>query len=237
MDVSIERCTPEKENCVSQLEAGIRDPHTNGSDQVTMKTWAIVVVKPSLSHGSRGCSNICQVLALSYGISFWPVSFFSIIQNQLATEFGSAPQEGTWLTAVYTMGATSSFMVCGTSSDLFGRRAFILFGNALVLIGSIIGATSHSITQSAASHFILGFGAGNCMLASFALPELLPNKWKHIGVVIADAGLYFDFIAGPVVSRIAAKHHAVMSPPLITSMQNPPRLTICLISGGGATGE
>lgn len=32
---------------------------------------------------------------------------------------------------------------------------------------------------------LLGFGGGNCQLAAFALPELLPNKWRHIGVVIA----------------------------------------------------
>lgn len=32
---------------------------------------------------------------------------------------------------------------------------------------------------------LLGFGGANCQMAAFALPELLPNKWRHIGVVIA----------------------------------------------------
>lgn len=32
---------------------------------------------------------------------------------------------------------------------------------------------------------LLGWGGGCCQLAAFALPELLPNKWRHIGVVIA----------------------------------------------------
>lgn len=44
--------------------------------------------------------------------------------------------------------------------------------------------------------------------SAFALPELLPNKWRHIGVVIADAGIFFDVIVGPVVARIAYKHGA-----------------------------
>jgi hypothetical protein len=37
----------------------------------------------------------------------------------------------------------------------------------------------------------------------------LPNKWRHIGVVIADAGIYFDVIVGPVVARIAYASNAV----------------------------
>jgi MFS family permease len=94
-------------------------------------------------------------------------------------------------------------MVCGANSDLFGRRYFILLGNVLCLIGSIIGGTSHSIAQSIAAHCLLGFGGGNCQLAAFALPELLPNKWRHFAVVLADGLIYFDVIVGPVVARIA----------------------------------
>lgn len=99
-------------------------------------------------------------------------------------------------------------MLCGANSDLFGRRAFILLGNILMLIGSILGGTSKSIGQTIAAHAFFGFGGGNCQIAAFALPELLPNKWRHIGVVIADAGIYFDVIAGPVVARIAYAHGA-----------------------------
>ena len=40
-------------------------------------------------------------------------------------------------------------------------------------------------------------------MAAFALPELLPNRWRHFAVVMADAGIYFDVIVGPVVARIA----------------------------------
>ncbi|KAK0776093.1 hypothetical protein LTR33_013527, partial [Friedmanniomyces endolithicus] len=62
-------------------------PRLRESDEdgvVTMKTWAVVVV-----------------LAASYGISFWPVPFFSTIQGGMATSFGSEAAQGTWLTSVY----------------------------------------------------------------------------------------------------------------------------------------
>ena len=75
------------------------------------------------------------------------------------------------------MAGTIAFLTCGANSDLFGRRAFILMGNVFVLVGSIVGATSHSVGQSIVAHVMLGFGGGNCQLAAFALPELLPNKY------------------------------------------------------------
>lgn len=96
----------------------------------------------------------------------------------------------------------------------FVRKTYLHhFGNVLMIIGAILGGTSHSVRQSIAAHSFLGFGGGNCQIAAFALPELLPNKWRHIGVVIADAGIYFDVIVGPVVARIAYKHVAVCTYP------------------------
>lgn len=102
-------------------------------------------------------------------------------------------------------------MVCGANSDLFGRRWFILGGNILVFVGSIIGGTSHSIGQSIGAHIIIGFGAGNCQLATFAIPELLPNKWRHIGVIIADGVAFFCVIGGPVTARVALAHGDAVS--------------------------
>jgi hypothetical protein len=44
---------------------------------------------------------------------------------------------------------------------------------------------------------ITGFGAANCQMAAFAVSELLPNKWRHIGVILADLAT----LAGPVTAR------------------------------------
>ena len=43
--------------------------------------------------------------------------------------------------------------------------------------------------------------ANRHQMAAFALPELLPNKWRHIGVVIADAVIYVTVIVAPVTAR------------------------------------
>lgn len=48
---------------------------------------------------------------------------------------------------------------------------------------------------------IAGFGGANCQMAAFALSELLPNKWRHLGVVFADLATLVAVIAGPVTAR------------------------------------
>lgn len=102
---------------------------------------------------------------MSYGISFWPVPFFSTIQSSMAAELGGRAVQGTWFTSVYSLCGTIAFMVCGANSDLFGRRTFILFGNILMIIGSILGGTSKSVSQTIAAHALFGFGGGNCQIA------------------------------------------------------------------------
>ena len=51
-----------------------------------------------------------------------------------------------------------------------------------------------------------GAGGGNAQMAAFALSELLPNKWRHIGVVLADVATFLSVIVGPVSARFGYEH-------------------------------
>lgn len=53
----------------------------------------------------------------------------------------------------------------------------------------------------------LSQGGGNAQLAAFALPELLPNKWRHWAIVLADIGVFFAVLVGPVAGRFSVQHH------------------------------
>lgn len=73
----------------------------------------------------------------------------------------------------------------------------------LLFIGFIVGGRAQNPTQMIAAMAIIGFGAGNAQLAAFAVPELLPNKWRPVAVTLADAGVVFDVIVGPIAGRSA----------------------------------
>ncbi|KAI1628444.1 fungal trichothecene efflux pump [Exophiala viscosa] len=149
--------------------------------------------------------SLPQILSLSYGISFWIVPTLSSVQSVIATELGDPSGSAFWI-PIYTTGVTIAFMVCGANSDLFGRRWFIIGGNVLLFIGYIVMGSAKNNTAMIASCAVIGFGAGNAQLAAFALPELLPNKWRHIGVVLADLGIYFATIVGPIAGRYSVRH-------------------------------
>ncbi|KAG7133981.1 Trichothecene efflux pump TRI12 like protein [Verticillium longisporum] len=157
-------------------------PNDDTEYNVTFKTWII--------------------LALSYGISFWIVPALSAAQAVVSAQLGD-PTASTWYIPIYTMTVTIAFMICGANSDLFGRRWFIVGGNVLLFIGFIVGGTAKNTTSLIVSCALIGFGAGNAQLAAFALPELLPNKWRHSAIVLADIGVYFAVVVGPVAGRFA----------------------------------
>jgi len=189
---------PEAEECmehddqeanIDRVEMAADYVPSNDDDYVvTWKTWAVV-----------------WILAMSYGISFWIVPSAAAAETVIATQLGDASQAAFYI-AVYTMTVTIAFMVCGANSDLFGRRWFIIGGNVLLFVGFIVGGTAKTNKAAIAAFALIGFGAGNAQLAAFALPELLPNKWRPAAVVLADIGVYFAVVVGPVAGRFSIQH-------------------------------
>src|SRR3979409_1403942 len=53
----------------------------------------------------------------------------------------------TWAFTSYLLTATISGPIYGKLSDLFGRRPILLFAVAVFLIGSLLAATSNTMTQ------------------------------------------------------------------------------------------
>ncbi|KAF1985674.1 MFS general substrate transporter [Aulographum hederae CBS 113979] len=122
------------------------------------------------------------------------------IGTQVATDFGDA-SKGVWYVAAWIVSITIAFMLAGANTDLLGRRWFLVGGNLICFVGQLIIGLAKNNTTTIAGMAITGFGAALCQMAAFALPELLPNKWRHIGVVIADAAVYATIIIIPVTAR------------------------------------
>lgn len=122
----------------------------------------------------------------------------------LAKQFGS-PTSSQWFLSSFTTGCALGFLISGTNSDLFGRRIVVLIGNFLSALGSILCATSHNWHQFIAGMAILGFASGMSQLGLIGVPELLPNKYRHIGIVISDGVLFPILICAPIIGRYAVK--------------------------------
>ena len=103
----------------------------------------------------------------------------------------------------YTTSNSIAFILAGTNSDLFGRRIVLILGNAICCIGFIVTATARDPTHFTAGLGITGFGGGFCQMAMCSVPELMPNKFRHIGICISDGLVYVIVVIGPVIGRYA----------------------------------
>ncbi|KAF2715467.1 MFS general substrate transporter [Pleomassaria siparia CBS 279.74] len=137
------------------------------------------------------------ILSCGYGLSFWPIPVMANIGGLVAGSFGQ-PNSYVWFIPAWTISITCCFMICGANTDLLGRRWFLVGGNLVSTVGHIVVATATGPNSVIAGMAIAGFGGGNCQMAAFALPELLPNKWRHIGVVIADLTTLGAVIIAPL---------------------------------------
>ncbi|CAM1502223.1 Fc.00g042070.m01.CDS01 [Cosmosporella sp. VM-42] len=173
-----------------------------------------VAVQPTLAHGEHVTMSgetitltwktclVIFILSSTFGLSFWPVPTTAAMQGRLAAAWND-PTAVAWFIPAYTTGNSLGFIVAGTNSDLFGRRIFLIAGNIISCIGFIVTATSHGSDQFIAGLAISGFGGGFCQMAMCSIPELMPNKYRHIGICISDGFVYIIVVIGPIVGRYA----------------------------------
>ena len=65
---------------------------------------------------------------------------------------------------------------------MLGRRWFLVMGSLICSVGHLIVGVAKNSNTIIAGMAVTGFGAALCQMATFALTELLPNKWRHIGM-------------------------------------------------------
>jgi MFS family permease len=110
-----------------------------------------------------------------------------------------------WVVTAYLVPATVSLPVYARLSDRHGRRALLLIGMALFLLGSALSASAQDMTQLIAWRGLQGLGAGALEGLSFILVADLYAGRRSAALQGMLAGLMgLSFIAGPLVGGFLA---------------------------------
>src|SRR3954453_22562206 len=112
-----------------------------------------------------------------------------------------------WVATAYLVTATVTLPVYARLSDRHGRRALLLIGMALFLLGSGLAATAQNMEQLNGYRALQGLGAGALEGLSFILGADLFAGRRSAALQGALAGLMgVSFIAGPLVGGFLTDH-------------------------------
>ncbi|SEB98069.1 MFS transporter [Paenibacillus sp. GP183] len=112
-----------------------------------------------------------------------------------------------WVFTAYMLASTSTMLVFGKMSDLFGRKLFYLIGISIFLIGSALCGTATDITQLIFFRAIQGIGSGALFPISFTIIFTIFNDPKQAakmsGVFAGIFGL--SSVAGPQIGTFLSE--------------------------------
>jgi MFS family permease len=98
-------------------------------------------------------------MMMSYNAYIFTLLIPSATLSFINADLGPDPRY-TWITISWNLGGSIFITLGGRMSDIFGRRWFFISGAAILVIGSILGATAQSIDQMIATGVLYGVGSG-----------------------------------------------------------------------------
>lgn len=94
-----------------------------------------------------------------------------------------------WVVGAWSLSSAVSFSLAGPLSDVFGRRLPMLVGELVTILGCIVAAVANKIGTLIAGETLIGLGTGVVFVAYAGVPEMLPNKWRSLGLGLLEAGI------------------------------------------------
>ncbi|MBC8075442.1 MAG: MFS transporter, partial [Chloroflexales bacterium] len=114
-----------------------------------------------------------------------------------------------WVSTGYLLASTALVPIYGKLSDVLGRRAIILFGIGVFLLGSILCGVAGSMLQLVIFRCLQGAGAAAITSTAFAIPaDLYPPSERAkatglIGAAFGIASILGPFIGGFLTDAIS----------------------------------
>ncbi|RKN78181.1 MFS transporter [Paenibacillus ginsengarvi] len=114
----------------------------------------------------------------------------------------------TWVFTAYMLASTSTMLIFGKMSDLFGRKLFYMIGISIFLIGSALCGVAGSMEQLIAFRVVQGIGSGAIFPISFTIIFSLftdPKMAAKLSGVFA--GIFgLSSVAGPQLGTWISDH-------------------------------
>ncbi|WP_027093734.1 DHA2 family efflux MFS transporter permease subunit [Cohnella thermotolerans] len=149
------------------------------------------------------------VLAMALGLLMASLdnTIVSACINKVIEDIGGFDKFN-WVFTAYMLAATSTMLIFGKLSDLFGRKKFYLIGIGLFLVGSALCGMASNIDQLILFRIIQGIGSGSVFPISFSIIFTLFNDPKEAAKLSGVMGAVFGLssVAGPQLGTLISEN-------------------------------
>ncbi|MBW7461349.1 MFS transporter, partial [Paenibacillus sepulcri] len=151
-----------------------------------------------MSTASKHTGLIVLSMALGLLMASLDNTIVSASVNKVIENIGGF-EKISWVFTAYMLAATSTMLIFGKLSDLFGRKKFYLIGISLFLIGSALCGMAQTIDQLIWFRVIQGIGSGSVFPISFSIIFTLFGDPKQAAKLSGVMGAVFGLssVAGP----------------------------------------
>lgn len=195
------------------------DPHKaalEGADEETRVDWTT-------------CAAVF-FLGLTFLSSLgFTLNCFLSVATLVALQLQGSTNNVNWVAGGFSLSGSVAFAIAGQLSDYLGRKDVIVLGQAFLLVGHLTCATAQSFNQVIAGMVLLGVGTGICFVyvmspspylvvcqcqsphllmsctilySIFAgVSEILPNKWRSLGIAWIEVKIAILALFGPLIAR------------------------------------
>ncbi|KAI9488164.1 major facilitator superfamily domain-containing protein [Zychaea mexicana] len=128
-------------------------------------------------HIHLGTLVLC--LCISVGMLGLDTGIVLLLLNIISTEFQS-PHLAVWIHLPYLFGCLLVQPLCRNLADAIGRKALLVIGQCLFLIGSLSCSATQNMLQMIAARAVAGLGGGILLsLSSIVVLDCLVQKYHH----------------------------------------------------------
>ncbi|CEN60702.1 hypothetical protein ASPCAL03137 [Aspergillus calidoustus] len=178
----------EKEVYNAELFAAIQESHIQKWSKESIKLYLCVFIA------------FCCACANGYdGSLIGAITVMPHFQSTMGSR--DAGWQVSVISSLYSVGSIVSTPFAALVSDKWGRRAGMTFGAVIIILGSVISASSFSLAQVTVGRFVLGSGIQFMTVAAPAYSmEVAPPQWRGRATGFYNCGWFGGAIPAALVT-------------------------------------